>query len=78
MVVDYREAKDAITAQKLLAEAGIVAVYIPDKVVAVSDDPSLTRWLVQRLQVRKSDAARAAVILKQYGLQGEPMGTEWN
>jgi len=31
VVIDYREARDAIAAQKLLARAGIVAVYIPTR-----------------------------------------------
>jgi hypothetical protein len=78
VVIDYREARDAIAAQKLLARAGIVAVYIPDKVVAVSADPALTQLVVQRLRVPRADAARAAAILDEYDLSGEPMfGTEW-
>ena len=72
MVIDYREARDAIAAQKLLARAGIVAVYIPDKVVLVSDDPTQTMWLAQRLQVSPADDARAAALLEEYHLQGEP------
>jgi hypothetical protein len=78
MVVDYREAHQAIAAQKLLAGAGIIAVYIPDKVVRVSEDETLTVWLVQRLKIPRADAARAAALLKDHDLRGEPLGTEWN
>ena len=72
MVIDYREARDAIAAQKLLARAGIVAVYIPDKVVRLSADPTQTVWLTQRLEVPPTDEARASALLAAYDLQGEP------
>jgi hypothetical protein len=72
VVVDYREARDAITAQKLLARAGILAVYIPDKIVQVSDDPTQTMWLAQRLQIPEADAVRAVELLAEYDLLGEP------
>ena len=72
MVIDYREARDAIAAETLAARAGIVAVYIPDKWVQISDDPTLTMWLAQRLHVSPSDEARAAALLEEYDLRGEP------
>lgn len=72
MVIDYREARDAITAQKLLARAGILAIYIPDKIVQVSDDLTQTMWLAQRLQIPPADALRAAELLAEYDLLGEP------
>jgi hypothetical protein len=50
-----------------LAEAGIRAVYIPDLVIAVSDDPMLTRWIVQRLEVPADDAERALALLEERG-----------
>jgi hypothetical protein len=73
--IDYREARDAIAAQKLLARAGIVAVYVPDHVVR-SDDSAQTAWLVQRLRVPRADAARAATLLEEHYLSGEPAGWE--
>ena len=76
MVIDYREARDAIAAQKLLARAGIIAVYIPDKMVRLSDDPAQTVWVAQRLRIPRADDARAAALLEEYDLQGEPAGDE--
>ena len=76
MVIDYREARDAIAAQKLLARAGIVAVYIPDLLVQVSDDPAQTMWVAQRLRIPKADAARAAAILADYELPGHVVDEE--
>jgi len=76
VVIDYREAPRAIAAQKLLAGAGIVAVYTQDKWVAVSDDPTMTMWLVQRLQIPVTDASRALAMLQQYGLWDGPLGSE--
>ena len=77
MEIDYREARDAIAAQKLLARAGIVAVYVPDHLVRASD-PDRTVWLAQRLRVPPADAARAAALLEEYDLRGEPAGGEWD
>src|SRR5687768_7314334 len=69
VVIDYREARDAIAAQKLLARAGIVAVYVPDHLVRVPADPDRTVWLAQRLRVPTADAARAAELLDEYDLR---------
>ena len=71
MVIDYREARDAIAAQKLLARAGIIAVYIPDLLVRVSDDPAQTMWVAQRLRIPRADEARAAALLADYDLPGQ-------
>ena len=71
MVIDYRESRDAIAAQKLLARAGIVAVYIPDKIVRVSGDPAQTVWVAQRLRIPRAADARAAALLEEYDLWGQ-------
>ncbi len=78
MVIDYREAERAIAAQKVLAQVGIFAVYIPDKVVMVSDNPEMTRWLVQRVEVPPSAAVRATALLKDHDLWEEPLFVEWD
>jgi hypothetical protein len=68
VVFDYRDADRAVRAQRLLWAAGIGAVYIPDKLVAVSTDPNATLWLVQRLEVPAPDAERARALLDEYSL----------
>jgi hypothetical protein len=78
VVIDYREARDAIAAQKLLARAGIIAVYIPDKFIAVSEDPAMTRLVVQRLEVPQVAASRATALLKEHYLWEEPILMKWD
>ena len=78
MVIDYRDADRAIAAQKVLATAGIVAVYTIDLVLAFSEDPELTRLLVQRLQVPNGTAARATALLKGHDLWEEPLVVKWD
>ena len=70
MVIDYRDADRAVRAQRLLWAAGIEAVYIPDKLVAVSTDPNATLWVAQRLEVPAPDAERARALLDEYDLGG--------
>jgi hypothetical protein len=74
VVIDYRDACRAIDAQRLLSSAGIRAVYILDRVIAFSDDPMLTQWIVQRLDVPAADAERALALLEKHGLR-ETSGT---
>jgi hypothetical protein len=69
MVIDYREAWRAAAALQVLADAGIAAVYTPDKQVSVSEDPTATQWLVHRVEVPEMNAARAQAVLEAHGLQ---------
>jgi hypothetical protein len=68
MVIDYRDAGRAVRAQGLLWAAGIGAVYIPNKLVAVSTDPNARLWVAQRLEVPAPDAERARTLLDEYDL----------
>jgi hypothetical protein len=53
----------------MLAEAGIVAVLTPYKLLERGDAaPGATAFLVHRVEVPEADAARAAVILLGCGL----------
>jgi hypothetical protein len=72
VVFDYRDSRRAWAAHQVLEAARIPAVYIPEKVIAVSDDPNATLWLVHRVTVPEADDARAAAILDQYGLVPAP------
>jgi hypothetical protein len=68
VVFDYRDSRRAWAAHQVLDSAGISAVYIPEKVIAVSDDPAATLWLVHRVTVPEADDVRAAAILEAHGL----------
>ena len=63
MVIDYREAWRAADAQRILARAGVAALYTPDKLVSVSPDPTATLWVFHRLEVQPGDGDRARAIL---------------
>ncbi len=69
MVLDYQTALRAIQAQLVLHEAGIAAIYIPDKLVTVSADPMATQWFVHRLEMPDAVADRALALLDEYSLR---------
>jgi hypothetical protein len=69
---DYRDSRSACLAQRVLDAAGIPAVYIPEKLVEVSDDPNATLWLVHRVTVSEADAPRAVAVLDEHGLAHPP------
>ncbi|MBN9118484.1 MAG: hypothetical protein J0I06_04880 [Planctomycetes bacterium] len=60
---------------RILTGVGIEAVYVPEKLISVSDDPLATQWIVHRVTVPGSDDARAAAVLGEYGLLPAPLGT---
>lgn len=68
MVFDFRDSRLAWAAYQSLDAAGIPALYIPDKVIAVSDDPAATLFLVHRVTIPEADACRAAAVLESHGL----------
>jgi hypothetical protein len=68
VVFDYRDSRRAWAAHQILGAAGIPAVYTPDKLVEVSDDPGATLWLVHRVTVPAADAVRAAASLDEHSL----------
>jgi hypothetical protein len=72
VVLDYGDVRMACAAQRVLDAAGIPAVYILEKLVAVSDDPTATLLLVHRVTVAPADAQRAAAVLDEHGLTRPP------
>jgi hypothetical protein len=68
VVFDYRDSRWAWAAHQVLDAAGIPAVYIPEKVIAVSDDPAATLWLIHRVTVPAADTVRGAAILDEHSL----------
>jgi hypothetical protein len=67
MVIDYQNAQRALTAQQVLAAAGIPARYTPDALIPISPDPAVTHWLVHRLEVPDRDGPRARAVLEAAG-----------
>lgn len=68
MVIDYAHPGHAIRAQKVLAEAGIGAVYRPYLQVGEDDDPARTQLIVHRVEVAGRDAVRGYWLLVGCGL----------
>jgi hypothetical protein len=67
VVIDYTEADRAITAAAL-GRGGDPDRLLPRLVVVVSDDPTLTWWIVQGLDVPNADAERVLALLVEHGL----------
>jgi hypothetical protein len=68
VVIDYRDARLAVAAQRVLAGAGIAVVYTPEALVAVSNDPTATQWVVHRVAVPAVSDVPATAVLNEYGL----------
>jgi hypothetical protein len=69
MVVDFTEGKDATLALRLLWEAGVAAVYLPDLILVRSPDPLATFLLVHRIEAPDAEGARVRATLDDYGLR---------
>jgi hypothetical protein len=74
MVFDYIEGERAVAAWRVLCDAGLAAVYRPDMVVMVSDDPVGTLWLAQRVEIPDASAGLAKALLVYHGLEPSSRG----
>ena len=72
MVIDYRDARRADAARRVLAGAGIAVGYALEKLAPASDDPVATLLLVHRVTVGDADAPAAVAVLDANGLLPAP------
>jgi hypothetical protein len=69
MMFDYSDGERAVAAWRVLCDAGIAAVYRPDTLLTVTDDPVGTLWLAQRVVVPDTAAGSARALLVFHGLE---------
>jgi hypothetical protein len=74
MVIDFAQGSQAVQALRVLSEAGVAAVYTPDKLTGRSANPLDTHLITHRIEVPDADRLQALVILRDCGLH-PPRGT---
>jgi hypothetical protein len=69
MVLDYAEGRPAMAALRVLWDRGFAAVYLPDRLVAVSPDPLATQLIAHQIELPDDQTQRAIAGLEYFGLR---------